>query len=181
MSLTDVRLNTFLPISLNPTITPLPSITRYAVPLVSVALSWSKTMTSLVCMSSRLSLLQYPLGLPSDGLEPLVVQAAEGCFDKRVAVVERVYEQEYLATKGCQPDAASIIPMQPGLSDFHRHITKLVVTVFLDSLQQASLRCSCDAVSGCDQKSDRITYCGSAVDDSSVVSAGVGQRVGTRL
>ncbi|KAJ9420158.1 hypothetical protein QL093DRAFT_2082855 [Fusarium oxysporum] len=84
--------------------------------------------------SSRLSLLQYPLGLPSDGLEPLVVQAAEGCFDKRVAVVERVYEQEYLATKGCQPDAASIIPMQPGLSDFHRHITKLVVTVFLDSL-----------------------------------------------
>uniref|UniRef100_A0A0D2YH79 Uncharacterized protein n=1 Tax=Fusarium oxysporum (strain Fo5176) TaxID=660025 RepID=A0A0D2YH79_FUSOF len=58
--------------------------------------------------SSRLSLLQYPLGLPSDGLEPLVVQAAEGCFDKRVAVVERVYEQEYLATKGCQPSGSAV-------------------------------------------------------------------------
>ncbi|KAK2128818.1 hypothetical protein NOF04DRAFT_1277645 [Fusarium oxysporum II5] len=101
-------------------------------------------MASLVCMSQGLGLLQYPLGLPSDGLEPLVVQAApveflylgieEGFFDRRVAVVERVYEPEYLATKGCQPDAASIIPMQPGLSDFHRHITKLVMTVFLDSL-----------------------------------------------
>ncbi|EXA39783.1 hypothetical protein FOQG_12436 [Fusarium oxysporum f. sp. raphani 54005] len=73
ISLTDVRLNTFLPISLNPTITPLPSITRYAVPLVSVALSWS---------SSRFSLLQYLLGLPPDGLEPLIVQAAAKGLDE---------------------------------------------------------------------------------------------------
>ncbi|SCO87325.1 unnamed protein product [Fusarium oxysporum] len=121
MSLTDVRLNTFLPstytarhrifrppllhqiltlaVSLvrnvsppppphsgqpachdsntsqqNPTITPLPSqITRYAVPLVSVALSWS---------SSRFSLLQYLLGLPPDGLEPLIVQAAAKGLDE---------------------------------------------------------------------------------------------------
>ncbi|RKL38612.1 hypothetical protein BFJ70_g6247 [Fusarium oxysporum] len=66
----------------NPAITPLPSQTsRYAVPLV-FALSWSKTMTSLVCMSSRFSLLQYLLGLPPDGLEPLIVQAAAKGLDE---------------------------------------------------------------------------------------------------
>ncbi|RKK96395.1 hypothetical protein BFJ68_g14402, partial [Fusarium oxysporum] len=101
----------------NPAITPLPSTSRYAVPLVSVALSWSKTMTSLVCMSSRFSLLQYLLGLPPDGLEPLIVQAAED-----------------LATKDCQSNAAGIILFSPVYSDFHRHITKLAVIVFLDSL-----------------------------------------------
>ncbi|RKK96396.1 hypothetical protein BFJ68_g14402, partial [Fusarium oxysporum] len=100
----------------NPAITPLPSTSRYAVPLV-FALSWSKTMTSLVCMSSRFSLLQYLLGLPPDGLEPLIVQAAED-----------------LATKDCQSNAAGIILFSPVYSDFHRHITKLAVIVFLDSL-----------------------------------------------
>ncbi|EGU78097.1 hypothetical protein FOXB_11402 [Fusarium oxysporum f. sp. conglutinans Fo5176] len=76
----------------NPTITPLPS-------------------------SSRFSLLQYLLGLPPDGLEPLIVQAAKD-----------------LATKDCQSNAAGIILFSPVYSDFHRHITKLAVIVFLDSL-----------------------------------------------
>ncbi|KAG7429801.1 putative RNA-directed DNA polymerase from transposon BS [Fusarium oxysporum f. sp. raphani] len=71
----------------------------------------------LVCMSSRFSLLQYLLGLPPDGLEPLIVQAAKD-----------------LATKDCQSNAAGIILFSPVYSDFHRHITKLAVIVFLDSL-----------------------------------------------
>ncbi|KAH7201098.1 hypothetical protein BKA60DRAFT_581924, partial [Fusarium oxysporum] len=89
----------------------------------------------------------------------------------------------------------------PFYSDFHRHITKLAVIVFLDSLldftghivafrqirlvgigclQTSSEHRDSEAVMllavAIRRYSDRITYCGSAVDDSSVVSAGVGER-----
>ncbi|EMT69727.1 hypothetical protein FOC4_g10000021, partial [Fusarium odoratissimum] len=67
--------------------------------------------------SSRLSLLQYLLGLPPDGLEPLIMQAAED-----------------LATKDCRSNAAGIILFSPVYSDFHRYITKLAVIIFLNSL-----------------------------------------------
>ncbi|EXL50525.1 hypothetical protein FOCG_08805 [Fusarium oxysporum f. sp. radicis-lycopersici 26381] len=126
-------------------------------------------------------------------MEPLVMQAAalylsikEGLADPRDMKI-RPYKPEDLTAKEGQPDAADIIFNHPGYSDFSSHHIKLIAIALLsaressfdhsDHIEQASLWGSCDAVSGCDQKSDRITYCGSAVDDSSVVSAGVGERV----
>ncbi|CCT70731.1 uncharacterized protein FFUJ_05556 [Fusarium fujikuroi IMI 58289] len=135
----------------NPAITPLSSqISRYAVPLI-FALSWFEIMTSL---SQRLGLPQYPLGLPLDALEPLVVRAAANGLDEYQLIVAWSYPSEQLAfklvefpyleleesfvdqpvvrlqdlqdlaTKGCQLDAAGIVRMLPGRSDFHGHITE---------------------------------------------------------
>ncbi|EXK28029.1 hypothetical protein FOMG_15492 [Fusarium oxysporum f. sp. melonis 26406] len=152
-------------------------------------------MISLVCMSRVADLLQrkqYLHRLLPDIMEPLVMQAAalylsikEGLADPRDMKI-RPYKPEDLTAKEGQPDAADIIFNHPGYSDFSSHHIKLIAIALLSARESsfdhsdhivASRWGSCDAVSGCDQKSDRITYCGSAVDDSSVVSAGVGERV----
>ncbi|EXK28028.1 hypothetical protein FOMG_15492 [Fusarium oxysporum f. sp. melonis 26406] len=154
-------------------------------------------MISLVCMSRVADLLQrkqYLHRLLPDIMEPLVMQAAalylsikEGLADPRDMKI-RPYKPEDLTAKEGQPDAADIIFNHPGYSDFSSHHIKLIAIALLSARESsfdhsdhivASRWGSCDAVSGCDQKSDRITYC--AVDDSSVVSAGVGERVGMRL
>ncbi|EXL50523.1 hypothetical protein FOCG_08805 [Fusarium oxysporum f. sp. radicis-lycopersici 26381] len=126
-------------------------------------------------------------------MEPLVMQAAalylsikEGLADPRDMKI-RPYKPEDLTAKEGQPDAADIIFNHPGYSDFSSHHIKLIAIALLsaressfdhsDHIEQASLWGSCDAVSGCDQKSDRITYC--AVDDSSVPLKWVaGRRLG---
>ncbi|RYC80192.1 hypothetical protein BFJ63_vAg16918 [Fusarium oxysporum f. sp. narcissi] len=174
----------------NPTVTPLPSqILRHAVPLVFAL--WFKTMISLSRVADLLQRKQYLHRLLPDIMEPLVMQAAcpseslkalylsikEGLADPRDMKI-RPYKPEDLTAKEGQPDAADIIFNHPGYSDFSSHHIKLIAIALLSARESsfdhsdhivASRWGSCDAVSGCDQKSDRITYCGSAVDDSSVL------------
>ncbi|ENH71687.1 hypothetical protein FOC1_g10002551 [Fusarium oxysporum f. sp. cubense race 1] len=80
-------------------------------PVISYACAawfvWVKKGGLHCSLPDGLGLLQYPLGLPSDGLEPLVVQAAVSSITTRILMV-RPCEQEDLATKERQPSGSAV-------------------------------------------------------------------------